>query len=509
MSDIIALGLYTAVRSCSGPAIPFKSGRIDATEAGPVGVPLPQNSLFTFQNQFARVGFNATEMIQVVACGHTLGGVHASNFPQIVPPGSAPNDVVHFDATTKFDEKIASEFVSGQIQDPLTVGPAKSVGRDSDYRVFSSDSNVTITAMADPTTYITTCKALLQRMIEVVPSGVVLTDPILPYEVKPTALQLTLLSGGTALQFAGEIRIRTTTRPANQILAVDLIYKDRTGAASSSKIPTTGIKGTAAGLDDSFTFYAFSTLLPASSSISSFIVLVTLTTGSKQIYGNNGAASGFPVQDLIMLQAPQSCLSASSGVLTVVAAVRAGSSAGPSLDLTLKVPRDGVIVPALVGKSVAMGKGATVGAYYVLYEATYTLTADQTLNTRFDVSLNGSSPRVADSFKSTADLGAGCVPLAGGGTSSSTKSVSTTSSKSTSTSTSKSSTTPSSTSKSSSSTTKSSTTSSSTSKSTSSTTKSSSTTSSKSSTTKSSTTSKSSSTLKTSTSTTSSTTTSV
>ena len=407
MADIIALGLYAAVRSCSGPAVPFKSGRIDATEAGPVGVPLPQNSLFTFQNQFARVGFNATEMIQVVACGHTLGGVHASNFPQIVPPGSAPDDVVHFDTTTKFDEKIASEFVSGQTKDPLTVGPAKSVGRDSDYRVFNSDGNVTISAMANPTTYTTTCKALLQRMIEVVPSGVPLTDPIVPYEIKPTALQLTLLSGGSKLQFAGEIRVRTTSRPASQIASVDIIYKDRNGASScgTCKIPT-AVKGTAAGFDDSFAFYGFTALLASDTSISSFIVLVTLTSGAKTIYGNG--PSGFPVQDQIMLQSPQSCLA--SNVLTVVAAVRSTSSSGASLDLTLKVPRTGIIPPALQAQSVAMTKGAKVGPYD-LYSAKYTLDASQTKNTKFDVSLTGGSVKVADSFKDVGGLGGACVPL--------------------------------------------------------------------------------------------------
>ena len=77
LADIIAMGVYTAVRSCGGLPVPVRTGRIDATAAGPVGVPLPQNSIFTFQNQFARFGFNATEMIALTACGHTIGGVHA------------------------------------------------------------------------------------------------------------------------------------------------------------------------------------------------------------------------------------------------------------------------------------------------------------------------------------------------------------------------------------------------------------------------------------------------
>ncbi|KAL9626336.1 MAG: hypothetical protein Q9204_007388, partial [Flavoplaca sp. TL-2023a] len=125
MADIIAMSMYTAVRACGGPVIPFRTGRVDASEAGPPGVPLPQNSLFTFQNQFARTGFDSTQMIQVVACGHTLGGVHAENFPQIVPEGSAPDDVKQFDNTAKFDNKIATDYVSGQSTDPLVVGPSQ------------------------------------------------------------------------------------------------------------------------------------------------------------------------------------------------------------------------------------------------------------------------------------------------------------------------------------------------------------------------------------------------
>ena len=254
MSDITALGVYTAVRSCSGPVIPIRTGRIDATAAGPPGVPLPQNSLFTLQQQFLRTGFNTAEMIAVTACGHTLGGVHAEDFPQIVPSGTGGSSFPHFDSTTKFDSQIAVEWVSGNTTDPLSVGPSVASGRNSDARVFGADGNVTMKSLADPTTFASTCVTMLQKLIEVVPSATKLTDPIVPYEVKPTALQLTLLSGGSQLQFAGEIRVRTTTRSASQIASVELIYKDRNGgnACSTCKIATT-TKGTAAGFDDTFT----------------------------------------------------------------------------------------------------------------------------------------------------------------------------------------------------------------------------------------------------------------
>lgn len=256
MSDLIALGVYTAVRSCGGPIIPIKTGRVDATAAGAIGVPQPQNAIGTLQNQFLRVGFNTSEMIALTACGHSLGGVHAADFPNIVPVGSFPNDVAPFDTssigdTARFDEKVASEYVAGSRANPLVSAQAAASGRDSDRRVFAADSNATITKMADPANFASLCKYTLQKMIEVVPSSVTLTDPITPYEVKPVNLQLTLQDGGSSILFTGEIRVRTTTRGVS---SVNVLIKDRSGASGSTI--TTSLQGTAAGFDDSFSVSA-------------------------------------------------------------------------------------------------------------------------------------------------------------------------------------------------------------------------------------------------------------
>jgi hypothetical protein len=58
--------------------------------------------------------------------------------------------------------------------------------------------------------------------------------------------------------------------------------------------------------------------LPVATSISSFNVLITSTSGTTQTYNNNGSG-GFPVSDSVIVQTPQSCVS--NGNLTVVAAV--------------------------------------------------------------------------------------------------------------------------------------------------------------------------------------------
>lgn len=87
MADMIAMAVTLAVGSCSEGKVnvPYRGGRIDATEAGPLGVPEPQQDLDTHTGIFQKQGFNQTEMIGLVACGHSVGGVHGAVFPETVP----------------------------------------------------------------------------------------------------------------------------------------------------------------------------------------------------------------------------------------------------------------------------------------------------------------------------------------------------------------------------------------------------------------------------------------
>ncbi len=82
-ADVIAIGAIFAVSTCGGPIIPFSGGRIGQ-------------------------GFNQTEMIKLVACGHTMGGVRSSDFPQLVPPnGNSSVPVIDdFDTAMAFDNAV-------------------------------------------------------------------------------------------------------------------------------------------------------------------------------------------------------------------------------------------------------------------------------------------------------------------------------------------------------------------------------------------------------------------
>ena len=82
-------------------------GRVDALVAGPAGVPKPQQDLASHIASFRRQGFTQSEMIGLVACGHTFGGVRTPDFPDIVPATANGSElVVSFDSTPKFDNAV-------------------------------------------------------------------------------------------------------------------------------------------------------------------------------------------------------------------------------------------------------------------------------------------------------------------------------------------------------------------------------------------------------------------
>lgn len=91
--------------SSGGPKIPFRGGRIDATEANTPGVPEPQQDLASHVASFSRQGFTQEEMIGLVACGHSFGGVQHTAFPDTVDASSDPHNT---DGNAPFDSTLAA-----------------------------------------------------------------------------------------------------------------------------------------------------------------------------------------------------------------------------------------------------------------------------------------------------------------------------------------------------------------------------------------------------------------
>ncbi|RYP77038.1 hypothetical protein DL771_001328 [Monosporascus sp. 5C6A] len=397
MADLIALGTYFAVRSCGGPVIPVKGGRVDSRVAGPLGnVPMPQNTAFTFENQFARMGFSKAEMIQVVACGHTLGSVHAAEFPQIVPVGSAPpNDAVSMDSTgTAFDNRIVTEYVSGNTTNPLVVGPSVQATRNSDFKVFNSDQNATVRAMAGLAEFGSTCQRVLQKMIDTVPSSVTLSAPIQPYFVKPVNMQLTLNAGASTMRLSGLIRVRTTGLAGDSVSSVAVTFKDRNGGndcGSAGCTFTATVLGASSGFDDTFVWFPIDRTISTATGISSFTLTLNMASGTKQTVDNNG--NSYLLQDAILIQKPQSCVLSSTGSITVTAAEPTGDANRP--------------VPNLRSATVAMTKGSCVGAY-TFYNVQYTIPGDLAYASRIDVVSGSGDSALSDAFNSAGELGGTC-----------------------------------------------------------------------------------------------------
>ncbi|KAJ6526715.1 heme peroxidase [Mycena capillaripes] len=301
LADTLALGAITAIENCGGPDIAFRGGRIDAAEPNKPGVPQPEQELKSHIASFARQGFTQTEMIGLVACGHTFGGVQHDPFPNIVPEMNDPNNtesVAHFDSTfLHFDNNVAKEYISGTTQNPLVVGLNDTT--NSDKRIFSSDKNVTMDSFAkSPTLFASTCGKLFAQMLDTVPRGVKLSEVIQPLPAKPDNLEFTL--DGDTLRFSGQVRLWNMAEDDDR--TVRLYWDDHVGGTHNATLDfsevATGVRTTAA-------WYAFDDpglSLNATAGVTRMRFVV-----DGKVYDQGGV--GFPVQDGVAFSTT-SCLTA-------------------------------------------------------------------------------------------------------------------------------------------------------------------------------------------------------
>ncbi|KAE9398044.1 hypothetical protein BT96DRAFT_1020381 [Gymnopus androsaceus JB14] len=302
MADTIALGAVLAVCGCGGPFIPFKS--------------------------FRRQGLNETEMITLVACGHPLSGVRQTDFPLIVTNTST--DVDTFDTTPAFDNTIVSQYLQNTTEDVLVVGPH--VTTRSDFRIFSSDGNVTMQSLLSSDTFNSTCGGLIQRLINTVPNGVNLTDPITePFDY--------LISDPYLAYQNGSFFMTTTLRVLNPSAnpTMTMLWADRQG--NPSFCPSTGCSVQSSGIVERVFMgiigqtqgltaerYSFNATINATSSISQFWFEIDNNDGSEPIIVDNGGSGFVIAQDTVFVDVGRSKLlidlSAGTQMLKIVVAVR-------------------------------------------------------------------------------------------------------------------------------------------------------------------------------------------
>ncbi|KZV89491.1 heme peroxidase [Exidia glandulosa HHB12029] len=337
IADILALALIISMENCGGPEIDYRAGRVDAMEPNVAGVPEPQNDLDSHIASFARQGFTQEEMIGLVACGHSFGGVQHDAFPDIVPDLGDPNNThsnAAFDSTfVHFDNNMYVEFMDGTTANPLVVGTNDTT--NSDKRIFSSDGNVTMRAFAEsPTLFASTCASLFARMIDTVPRGVQLTEVIKPLPVKPHAFMTTYIGNGQ-LTLEGDIRLWNLTENLNRTVrivwlnsdgstsddnAVELLHSEnQVGSALGGRITSMWYS-----LHNATSSQSFLTLDAAkSNSISKFSVLIDEGNGSGPRVEDQGGI-GFRIEDTLMWSSSSCAPTFGTGRLDI--AVRKGTS---------------------------------------------------------------------------------------------------------------------------------------------------------------------------------------
>lgn len=248
MADLIVLGAAFAIGACGGPRIPVRGGRIDAVGPGAVGVPVPETDLKTTLADFSRAGFSQEDAIGLTACGHTMGGVHYSTFPDIVPESSVgPNNTdgrVAFDDTVaNFDGNNIQQYIrgTGNRGGPLVTSANKTVR--SDLRLFSSDGNATVQLLAKSSNlFRSTCTNLVTRMSNTVPKGVTLTPLIDPEGVKYANLTLNVAWSGE-LTLSGFLRYIENSGSASApgSLTVTVVDRDRRPTRNSVQAINDGV----------------------------------------------------------------------------------------------------------------------------------------------------------------------------------------------------------------------------------------------------------------------------
>lgn len=286
-------------------------------------------------------------MITLVACGHTLGSVHSVDHPEIVSGTPSAGNIAQFDTTAgTFDSAVVIEYLNNTTKNPLVTNA--NITLNSDARIFSSDGNATVAKLKDQEVYKAECEDVFERMLDLVPASVTLSEPLQPIDIKPY-ITTHQLQGNASISFVGRIRIRTTTTPPidPNSIAVTLIPTSRAGIRSNQSISTTKGKfkgGSSFGyLGESFHWFEFSTILDASTGISAFDVVFTNLDSGVVTTFDNGGSGGYKVNPYILYQQKNSCLETQNpdGKLTVVAAIHHSqlqSNKTPTLKLVHRVP---------------------------------------------------------------------------------------------------------------------------------------------------------------------------
>lgn len=164
--------------------------------------------------------------------------------PEAVTPNNTQGGI-HFDSTIAvFDPLVVTEYLNGTGQQGGPLVTSFNETSRSDLRLYESDNNATMVKLAQQGEgFLDTCSTLFQRMVETVPSNVVLSDVTSPMDIKPVNATLDFDSAGRLI-FTGYIRVGHSYHLAVVMLIVQVLSSSASTAPKSLSLLTSQSKTT-------------------------------------------------------------------------------------------------------------------------------------------------------------------------------------------------------------------------------------------------------------------------
>ena len=404
---MIALGVSMATTACGGNSVPFRGGRIDATQAGPTGVPKPETNLQDTLTDFGNANFNQDDAITLTACGHTLGGVHHSTFPQVVGPSLVTSTNTDgrqtFDETVGgFDITVVNDYLhnTGAKGGPLVT--TNNVTVRSDLRLYSSDNNETITRLAASTSYYQSqCADVFQRMIEVVPYSVQFTrfiQPTTTNNLQPYGVYLSVDWSGNMVMTGYFRYVQVSGAPtAPASLTIGLVNRAKKTTTTTVQAAASS-SDTGSGLFGPTKSYPFTLKFPASVGLSGL-------TANGQTFSFQDTMFVVAAASSVSPAAPPFSLDSNSmgGVQTykantTVAYLPSKGAAPATLTATFAIPmtQPGTVNPKIDTSTTNTLKKIGTSGPFTLYSAvtSKSMSAKQAYGTSMDVAVSGQAAQI-------------------------------------------------------------------------------------------------------------------
>jgi hypothetical protein len=332
-------------------------------------------------------------MITLIACGHSIGGVHSVDHPEIVSGPVTAENKASFDTTLGvLDNNVVLEYLDNSTANPLIRNTNDTL--NSDKRIFAADENVTMKKLANAAYFKAQCEDVFERMLNLVPGDVMLSEPLEPADVRPDITSYQLKADGS-VEFAGYIRVRVTpiTGRDADTLTASIIPTSRNSSKIADIVAKRGTfrGGQSSGyLDERLAWFEFNQTLNASDAFASFNIRIN------DIVHDNAATGGYPVNQDVLYQKAQSCVSYDAatdrGTLNITAAISKSLLAGgakPTIRVVQKSRVQGNFIPRLQPEYVVMMKTRKETEEYVYYTATTSLDRNG-LDPSVDIVVGGS-----------------------------------------------------------------------------------------------------------------------